>query len=341
MTETGLDAVRCAELAGLRYVSDAEPGIRRVRRGKGFSYLDARNRPVAATERARLAALAVPPAWQNVWLCADDSGHLLATGIDQRGRKQYLYHQRWREFRDELNFGRLIRISECLPRIRRNVTAQLRRPELDLDRILAAMVRVIDTTGIRIGNEVYAEENESFGLTTLTRRHIRVDGTRVTMCFPAKSGKRAQLELDDVDVSRVLSELIARRSRRLFTIDRHVIDSDAVNTVLSEWSGGCMTAKDFRTWHGTRVAYETLERTAPHENAEAARVAAADAASTWLNNTRAVARSSYIHPAVLAAAGTDWPKAITPRSPGGLTAPERRLRQFLLEVAVEVPALAS
>ena len=168
------DAPRCAEVAGLRYVHDDEPGIRRRRRGRGFSYRDARGRAVSAATRSRIAELAVPPAWDDVWICPDEHGHLLATGEDDRGRKQYLYHPRWRELRDLLNFYRLVVFAERLPKIRAHVATQLRRRTLDRDRVLAAMLRIIDASAMRVGSEAYAEDNDTFGLSTLTKRHARV-----------------------------------------------------------------------------------------------------------------------------------------------------------------------
>src|SRR6266498_2205405 len=168
------DPARCAQFAGLRHVQADEPGIRRVRRGRGFSYVDARGRPVSDGQVARIADLAIPPAWRDVWICADEQGHLLATGEDDRGRRQYLYHPRWRELRDLLNFYRLVVFAEGLPRIRAHVSAQLRRRTLDRDRVLAAMLRVIDVSAMRVGSEVYAEDSDSFGLTTLGKRHVRV-----------------------------------------------------------------------------------------------------------------------------------------------------------------------
>ena len=329
------DPAACAELAGLRYVDDAEPGIRRLRCGRGFRYLDVRGRAVNGQVRERLAALAVPPAWKDVWLCVDDGGHLLATGVDDRGRKQYLYHERWRETRESLNFARLIPFSDALPIVRRNVSAQLRRRTLDRQRVLAAMVRIIDGTAMRIGNEVYAEENDSFGLSTLSRRHVVIRGDSLRMTFPAKSGRKAELTLRDAAVARVVAALLEQRSRRLFTVDGERIDSDAVNAALDTWAGARVTAKDFRTWHGTRVAFETIE-TAKSIEAEQVALAAVDATAEWLGNTRDVARSSYVHPQLLTTVldGTfdDLRPTRTPRSPAELSAAERRLRAFLVAV---------
>jgi DNA topoisomerase I len=182
------DAERCAQVAGLRYVSVDEPGIRRLRSGKGFTYRNG-SKAVSATARERIKGLVIPPAWHEVWICGHADGHIQAVGIDDRGRKQYLYHTRWREVRDLLNFCRLVGFGEQLPLVRRHVEAQLRRRTIDRDVVLATMLRIVDCCGIRAGSEIYAEENDSFGLSTLSRRHVTVSGRRVTFSFPAKSGR--------------------------------------------------------------------------------------------------------------------------------------------------------
>lgn len=302
----------CAQRAGLSYVTDELPGIRRRRCGRGFSYLDtATRRSIGPAVRARIAALAIPPAWQDVWICPDADGHILAVGVDSRGRKQYIYHERWRQLRDLLNFYRLISFGEHLPALRERISAQLRRRTLDRDQVVAAMLRIVDATAIRIGNEVYAEENDSFGLSTLTRRHVRVAGGTVSMSFRAKSGKPAELVLADRSVARVVGRLASQHSRRLFTVDRQPVDSAEVNAALLDWSGVHVTAKDFRTWRGTLTAFEYLEQRLADAGADAelpgaarrARdvLAALDAVSQRLGNTRAVAREHYVHPHVLSA----------------------------------------
>jgi DNA topoisomerase-1 len=300
------DAERCARAAGLVYVTADGPGIRRLRRGSGFRYQDAAGRTVAATERDRIQALAIPPAWRKVWICPEPQGHLLAIGEDERGRRQYLYHEHWRAFRDELNFYRLIDLGPRLPAIRADVEAQLRRRSMDREQILAAMLRVIDAGGLRVGSEIYAEENDSYGLTTLTRRHVQVRGSSVRFDFPAKSGQSAGLTLRDPGVARVLAHLLAQRGRRLFTVAGRPIDADDVNDRLSELAGARVTAKDFRTWHGTRVAFAALRQDRPRhqlppKDAEARALAAVDAAADFLGNTRAVARAHYVHPHVVQA----------------------------------------
>ncbi|HZY77109.1 MAG TPA: hypothetical protein VFE40_12385, partial [Jatrophihabitantaceae bacterium] len=212
------DAQRCAEVAGLRYVSASEPGISRRRCGRGFSYRAADNRPIGGEVRDWIEQLAIPPAWRDVWICADRDGHLLAVGQDDRGRTQYLYHERWRTVRDLLNFYRLSDVGRRLPAVRADVEAQLRRRTLDADRVLAAMLRIIDRCGLRIGNEVYAEENDSFGLSTLTRRHVQVRGNTISFDFPAKSGQHMSTQLVDSAVARVVSALLEQRGRRVFAL---------------------------------------------------------------------------------------------------------------------------
>jgi DNA topoisomerase-1 len=287
---------RCAEVAGLRYVDTAEPGLTRRRCGRGFRYLDSDRRNVDAATRERIIAMAIPPAWRDVWICADANGHLLATGVDDRDRRQYLYHERWREVRDLLNFYRVVDTGRWLPDVRAYVDAQLRRRTLDADRVLAAMLRIVDACGIRIGNEVYAEENDSIGLCTLSKKHVSVTGSGVVFRFPAKSGRRAELRLADRRVARVVTELGARPGRRLFTIDGSPVVADDVNGLLGRLSDGSLTAKDFRTWRGTLVAFALLRANPDVADRERRALDAIDAAADVLGNTRAVARAHYVHP---------------------------------------------
>jgi DNA topoisomerase-1 len=295
------DPAECARVAKLRYVSPDEPGLTRKRRGRGFTYLDAQGATVADVQiRNRIAQLAIPPAWQNVWICTRADGHILAVGEDERGRRQYIYHERWRSLRDQLNFYRLLAFGDALPAIRADVDRQLRRRTLDADRILATMLRIIDRAGLRVGNEVYAEENDSYGLTTLLKRHVTVTGATVHFCFPAKSNKQAEIALRDPGVARVVGTLLQQRGRRLFTVDGAPVGSDVVNSRLAELTGVHLTAKDFRTWHGTVTAFRHLRAYLPADkDAETHVLAAVDAAALALNNTRTVARSHYVHPDVL------------------------------------------
>ncbi|HVU60042.1 MAG TPA: DNA topoisomerase IB [Mycobacteriales bacterium] len=293
------DPARCAEVAGLTYVSVDEPGIRRVRHGRGFSYRCADGRVVGAAVRERIAALVIPPAWQDVWICRDEQGHIQAVGTDDRGRRQYLYHPRWREVRDHLNFCRLAGFGERLPMVRADIEAQLRRRTVDRDLVIAAMLRIVDCCGIRAGSEIYAEENDSFGLSTLARRHVSVRGRQVRFCFPAKSGRRAEVSIEDAAVARVVRQLLARPGRRLFVVDGTTLGADEVNQRLAALAGARVTLKDFRTWRGTREAFGYLRAHLDSDEREGEVVAAVDAAAEQLGNTRAVARAHYVHPAVV------------------------------------------
>lgn len=295
------DPEECARLAKLRYVSPDEPGLTRLRRGRGFTYRDAKGVTIVDVRvRDRIAKIAIPPAWRDVWICTWPDGHILATGLDERERRQYIYHERWRSLRDQLNFYRLIGFGDALPTVRRDVEKQLRRRTIDTDHVLAAMLRVIDVTGLRVGNEVYAEENDSYGLTTLTKRHVQVQGATVDFRFPAKSGKKAEVTLVDAGVARVVDHLMAQRGRRLFAVGGAPIASDEINARLAELTGAHLTAKDFRTWNGTTTAFRYLRGQLPAgEDAEPKVVAAIDAVSQALGNTRAVARAHYVHPEVV------------------------------------------
>ena len=295
------DPEECARLASLRYVSPDQPGMTRLRRGKGFTYRNADGTTIVdVTIRDRIQKLAIPPAWRDVWICTWEDAHILAVGNDDRGRRQYIYHERWRSLRDQLNFYRLIGFGDALPTVRADVDKQLRRRAFDVDRVLGAMLRIIDLTGLRVGNEVYAEENESYGLTTLTKRHVQVHGDAIDFRFPAKSGKRAELTVRDAGAARVVETLLAQRSKRVFTVDGEPIESDDINARLASLTGAHLTAKDFRTWLGTATVFRHLRRYLPAgDDADQHVLAAIDAAALTLNNTRSVARSHYVHPDVV------------------------------------------
>src|SRR6267142_1595962 len=262
----------CARAAGLRYVSDAAPGIVRRRRGKAFHYRHADGGPVRDRRTlGRIRALAIPPAWLDVWICNADDGHLQATGRDARHRKQYRYHRRWREVRDETKYGRLIPFAAALPRIRRRVARDLARPGLPRAKALATVVRLLETTRARIGNEEYARDNESFGLTTLRERQVRVHGSRLRFRFRGKSGVEHAIELDD---------------RRLAGIVRR----------MQDLPGEDFSSKDFRTWAGTVLAARALHALGPcSTQAEGRRniAQAVAAVAGALGNTKAVCRKCY------------------------------------------------
>ena len=336
--ELHADVQRCAELAGLTYICGEESGLTRARRGKGFSYRDPCGKPLTDAEvKARIVQLAIPPAWQKVWICPSADGHILATGEDDRGRKQYIYHPRWRAVRDLLNFYRLILFAQHLSEIRSYTSQQLRRRTLDRDRVLAAMLRIIDLSYIRIGNESYAEDNDSYGLSTLTRRHVKVTGDTVAFDFPAKSGQAADFQVTDRGVARVVTALLESRNRRLFSVEGKPIGSDEVNQQLLELTGEHITAKDFRTWGGTLTAFEYLEsRQDSDRPAEREAIKAVDEAAEALGNTRSVARAHYVHPDLLEIytehTFADYLARSKPRRLAGLEPAEQRLAGLLTEL---------
>ncbi|MEP6852646.1 MAG: DNA topoisomerase IB [bacterium] len=333
--ELHADNQRCAEVAGLVYVPANGPGLQRKRSGTGFRYIDeSRATLSSAGVKARIASMAIPPAWRKVWICPNEDGHILATGEDERGRKQYMYHPRWRAVRDLLNFYRLVLFAAHLPEIRAYTEAQLRRRSYDRDQVMAAMIRIIDLTFIRIGNERYAEENNSFGLSTLTRRHVRVKGSTVSFSFPAKSGQAWDVSITDKGVARVVKHLQAQRNKRLFTVDGRRIRAGDVNELLLNLTGEHLTAKNFRTWGGTLAAFvylrDRLDSTRPVEKIA---VEAVDEAAEVLGNTRSVARAHYVHPHMLEThAGhtfADYLAEARPVKTKGLTKDERQMVAFL------------
>ena len=305
-----VDPVASARAAGLRYVSDQSPGLRRKRVGKGFIYLDSGGRTLRDAETiGRIKRLAVPPAWTDVWICPDPRGHLQATGRDVRGRKQYRYHARWREVRDAVKYDRMLAFAESLPRIREHTDRDLERPDLPREKVLATIVRLLEDTRIRIGNDEYRKENGSYGLTTLRNRHVNVIGADVRFTFRGKSGKQHTIELHDRRMARIIKRFLEIPGQELFKYvddagEVKAIDSADVNEYLHEITGEDFTAKDFRTWAGTILAARFLRETAGATNARAAKkllVRAIARVAEELGNTAAVAKKGYIHPAVIAA----------------------------------------
>ena len=301
------DAVESAQAAGLRYVSDTTPGIRRKKTGTGFSYSGADGKTIKDTaELARIRSLAVPPAYTDVWICPAANGHIQATGRDARGRKQYRYHPKWREVRDETKFGRILAFSRVLPRIRKRVKRDLGRQGLPREKVLAAVVQLLDCTAIRIGNDEYARANRSFGLTTLRDRHVEVSGSNIRFEFRGKSGKTHSVSLNDRRLARIVQRCQALPGEDLFQfIDdagvRQTIGSGDVNDYLRTISGQEFTAKDFRTWSGTRLAVAALAELGPSASQRHAKsnvLRAVDRVAEQLNNTRAVCRKYYVHPCV-------------------------------------------
>jgi len=302
------DPIAAAERADLTYVSDAEPGIRRRRAGKGFSYRDAANRPVADREvLARIRSLVIPPAWTDVWICAEPGGHIQATGRDQRGRKQYRYHPSWTACRDEAKFSSLTAFAEVLPRLRERVEEDLRKRGAGRERVIASMVRLLDHTMMRIGNDAYAQQNKSFGLTTLRTRHVALEGSSVRFSFRGKSGQEWRLKLSDRRVATVIRQVQELPGQRLFQYvdedgDRREVKSQDVNDYIREAIGSDFTSKHFRTWGATVAAAHLLAATPRPESKRGQTVAinkVIDTVSAKLRNTRAVCRRCYVHPNVI------------------------------------------
>jgi len=298
-------AAQSARAAGLRYVTDAEPGITRRRRGRGFSYHLPDGSLASDAERQRAEALVIPPAWEDVWVCLDPDGHLQATGRDEKGRKQYRYHPEWQRTRNEAKFSRMIPFGEALPALRERVEGDLRRRGLPREKVLALAVQLLDQTLIRIGNTEYAEDG-SYGLTTLRDRHVDFEGEAVRFSFVGKSGKEHALTLKDRRLARMVKACRDIPGYTLFQFrtedgGRDAIDSGDVNAYLREATGEPVSAKDFRTWGGTVLAAKAFRaRGGAETDAEAeahAREVCKEVADA-LGNTVAVCRSFYIHPAI-------------------------------------------
>jgi DNA topoisomerase I len=306
--DLAIEPSEAARRARLRYVTDTRPGIRRQRSGKSFRYFDADGKPIRdPDELQRLRKLAIPPAWKNVWICPDPQGHLLATGRDARGRKQYRYHPRWREVRDETKYDRMIAFGHALPRIRAQIARDLAKPGLPREKVLATVVRLLETTLIRVGNDEYARQNQSFGLTTLRDKHVAIRGGKLHFEFRGKHGIVHEVDLEDRRVARIVKQCRDVPGQELFQyIDeqgtRRTIDSADVNEYLREISGDEFTAKDFRTWAGTVLAAHALQALAPYRSQRQAKrnvVLAIESVAKMLGNTQTICRKCYVHPAVL------------------------------------------
>lgn len=330
------EAEQAAREAGLHYATDASPGLRRVRRGRGFSYVDPKGKAVGADERARITSLAVPPAWTDVWINPDPRGHLLATGRDARGRKVYRYHDRWREVRDAAKFDRLADFAAALPDLRGAVDGDLRRHGLPLEKVVAAVVRLLDETLVRVGNERYAEDNESFGLTTLRAEHVEVHGTTVELDFVGKSGVAHRTSFRDARLARVAKRCHELPGKHLFAYldegDPRPVTSTDVNDYLRSHMGSEVSAKDFRTWGGTTGMAARLAHPCEDEQPceDLVRAAFAEAAEL-LGNTPAICRTCYVHPAIPDAYRDGslteaWRGA---RSTTALARPEQAVRRLL------------
>lgn len=295
----------------LRRSSYQSPGIRRRRRGKGFSYRRDDGLPVTDADLERIRALAVPPAWDEVWICPWPNGHIQAVGTDSAGRRQYRYHDRWREQRDHEKFDKMLELGAGLPALRSRVAFHLRDEQLSRQRVLAAAVRLLDIASFRIGGEEYAEENDTYGLATLRKSHVEVEGATLVFDFPAKLGVRRLARVEDEDLATVFAELKARRGgggALLVCRDADAggwcrLRSEDVNRFLKQYLGERFSAKDFRTWNATVLAAVQLARVDPVPGSERGRrravLGALSVVAEYLGNTPAVCRSSYVDPRVL------------------------------------------
>lgn len=345
---TPVDPAAAAKAAGLRYSSDDKPGITRRRAGKGWSFTGPDGSKITDKETiARIKALAIPPAYRDVWINPNPRGHIQATGRDARGRKQYRYHPKWRLIRDESKYERMIAFGQALPTIREGVAADLKRPGLPREKVLATLVRLLETTLIRVGNEEYAKQNESYGLTTLHGDHVAVEGTRIEFSFRGKSGKDHHIGIRDRKLAAIMRKIQELPGQTLFQYadrdgDVRAVDSGDVNDYLRQLSGHDFTAKDFRTWGGTVLAALALRDLGPSDTAAATRattIQAIDQVAARLGNTRAVCQKCYIHPGVLtgyadgsllpALGVSELQTSIAPEF--GLTQAEERVLAYLKE----------
>ena len=296
-------------MARLKRVDCSEPGITRRRRGRGFEFLDARgNRVDDPEELERIRELAIPPAWDEVWICVNPNGHLQATGIDAAGRKQYLYHPLWRQRRDQAKFEEMRDFARALPRARRRVARDIKKDDLGREQVLACSLRMLDCGLFRIGSEDYAEQNESFGLATMRKEHVTLNGTAITFDYPAKNGQRRVQSIVDAEVRRIVSELKRRRGGGpellAYREGRRWRDvgSAEINEYVKSATGGDFSAKDFRTWNATMLAAVALAIDGAEGGSKTARrraiTRAVKAVSFFLGNTPAVSRTSYIDPRV-------------------------------------------
>lgn len=307
LTGLSLTEEDCSQADTISWAFDDQPGIRRRRRGRGFAYVDEEGHPVDDSARRRIQKLVIPPAWSDVWICKDPNGHIQATGRDLKGRKQYIYHPRFRKWREQQKFERILDFAKALPNLRRKVSADLNDRRLSRRLVLATAVRVLDRTLMRIGNEEYARQNQSYGLTTLSAEHIETGSRRVRFSFRGKSGKIFNAELADRRVIAILRRLEGLPGQYLFQyLDEkggaQRITSDDVNAYIREAAQGTFSAKDFRTWAATVLAVTCLLQLEPASSPTAVKKNIAHAirsVSQRLGNTPAVCRTSYVHPEAL------------------------------------------
>ena len=306
--EIATDPIESAKAAGLRYVYDDQPGIARVRRGKYFRYVAGDGAAVKdAAVLGRIKSLVIPPAWEGVWICKDANGHLQCTGRDAKGRKQSRYHPKWRTVRDESKYERMLLFGEALPKIRNQVEQHLALRGLPREKVLATIVRLLETTYIRVGNEEYARTNKSYGLTTMRNRHVKVRGSKIQFHFSGKSGVEHTIDLNDARLARIVKSCSDLPGYELFQYVGedglpHTVGASDVNEYLHEMTGQHFTAKDFRTWAGTVLACVMLKEFEAYGSATEAKrnvVQAIKKVAAELGNTPSVCRKAYVHPAVL------------------------------------------
>ncbi len=307
-SEIKVDPLESARIAGLHYVSDDGPGLRRKKSGKNFSYFGLDGQKITdKSEIERINALAIPPAYKNVWICPDPRGHIQATGLDERGRKQYRYHPGWRAARDETKFARTIEFARALPKIREKTAHDLKKTGFPREKVLATIVQLLEKTAIRVGNAEYARQNGSYGLTTMKNEHADVEGGKIHFHFKGKSGKWHNIDLKDRKLAATIKKMSDLPGQSLFQYlddagETHHLESSDVNAYIKEIAGEEFTAKDFRTWAGTvsaSLALAEFEKFEDEKSAQANIVAAVKSVAQRLGNTPAVCRKSYIHPAVL------------------------------------------
>jgi DNA topoisomerase-1 len=306
--EAPAEAIQHAESAGLIYVCDDGPGIGRIGSAKNPRYLDANKRPVTEEHTlARIRRLAIPPAWTEVWICPKENGHLQATGRDARGRKQYRYHPHWRQVRDETKYNRMIEFAKALPKVRRRIRRDLKKEGLPREKVLATVIKILETGLIRVGNDEYARTNKSFGLTTMQDRHVDVNGSTISFQFRGKSGKFHRIDIQDRHLARIVAHCQAIPGQELFQYvgddgKPHDITSTDVNEYLREITNSDFTAKDFRTWGGTVLAAMALRglRECPTKTqARKNLVRAIESVAQRLGNTPAICKKCYIHPEIM------------------------------------------
>jgi DNA topoisomerase-1 len=331
------DGVEAARAAGLRYIGEASPGIHRKRAGKGFAYYTPDGELVRQKERLnRIRSLAIPPAWIEVWICPSPRGHIQATGRDAKGRKQYRYHKSWREHRDETKYGRMIEFGRALPRLRKRIERDLSLPGMPRDKVVAAVVRLLDDSSIRVGNREYARDNKSFGLTTMRPKHVAVRGEVMRFKFTGKGGREHDVSVTDRRLAAIVRRCVELPGQELFRYldevgEPHTVESADVNEYIRETTGDDLTAKDFRTWSGTVLAACELARIGPAENGAEANSNLVDAVrwvAAKLGNTTAVCRKCYVHPVVVES-------YLSGHTIGACSRPDHTCERALLELLVE------